>query len=736
MSVTNATKSLFSSGAIRFSELRKNFLETTSGPIKTSDLYRDTGIGVTNAIVPDADNNDNIPTVDSGTALNVSNFRGSVKEVIIRQSGTDLNFYGDSAEWGGNLNRNVRKILQVSGTIGSTDPGTPSFFWNGDANNLQIDVTGTIDGAAGAGGTLDSPDGEDGGQAIDLNPNHKIRFVVKPNGKIRGGGGGGGAGVNGGDGIDGLDGTDGERGEDGNPGDDTLDPEAPVRYADSAGFFDVTQINKGPGGGGAPAGYIAPFGNAGEGGSTPSSGGGDGGKGGDGGDSGNGGDGGKGGTPGAWGADGAKGDDGDTGRCEFYQSYELRGSCGGGVIFGAFGGSNPAGGCGAPYQTVSQGRSPCGLFGWGAPATHRECGWTQEYETQGGIGGKGGRGGRGGAGGAGGYGGLGGYAGTGGKGGDGGAKGLGGRGAGGKGYLNTNNAKIPGTLGKDGKPGKPSTVGGKATAPKEGKDGRAAQLGEDGREGYAAQKCPSGWKVRKAAQKGAPGGRGGDSQAGGRGQDGFTGTDGEKGEDGSPGSPGQPGQDGGAGGDYGVDGESSYYTNPSTGATILYGAGGVGKSAFPSVDSPANDSYHIVIEPGNASYSAGAVAGAYSQTTTDVISAPRSTFIKPQLPSATLSSSSDTLTEGSTLSFNVTTQNISNGTSLYWTLSGFAVKESEFENLSGSFTVTSNSGTFDIVAVVDQLIEDNISVLVAVRLDEPQGCIISHKNITLLSNAT
>jgi hypothetical protein len=126
-----------------------------------------------------------------------------------------------------------------------------------------------------------------------------------------------------------------------------------------------------------------------------------------------------------------------------------------------------------------------------------------------------------------------------------------------------------------------------------------------------------------------------------------------------------------------------------------------------------------------------------------VSSAPLTAFVKPQVPAATLTSPGATLTEGSVMTFTVTTQNISNGTILYWTLSGFAVKEADFEynpatdsSLAGAVEINSNSGTFNVVSLVDTLIEDNIEVLVSVRLDDVQGEILAHKYITLLANAT
>ena len=95
------------------------------------------------------------------------------------------------------------------------------------------------------------------------------------------------------------------------------------------------------------------------------------------------------------------------------------------------------------------------------------------------------------------------------------------------------------------------------------------------------------------------------------------------------------------------------------------------------------------------------------------------------------------------MTFSVSTQNISNGTTLYYTLSGFAVKDVDFQynnttgsTLSGAFTISSNSGTFNVVSVTDGLVEDDIEVLVAVRLDDTQGSIIAYKVITLTSNIT
>lgn len=708
MSLSDETKVLFETGPIRFSQLRSQFANTTSGSVKVSDFYRETNPLVTDPIVPDADVNENIPDVNSGYALQLSNFRGSVKELIAKQSGVDENLYGSGVDaLSSNLDRNIKKRLLVSGVVGSQDTLIPAFVWTGDANNVDVEITGAIEGAPGLNGDLDFTDGQDGGRAVEVSANHKIRFVVGTNGKIRGGGGGGAAGASGNPGADGADGAQGPSGPSGSSGLDGF-----------GSTFQGPKGPKGPGGDGGPGGAGGPGGDGGEG-YFPGTG--DNGSGGDGGDGGPGGAGGAGGSGGDGGDNGSKGADGPNGvggKCKGIEAEQSPSNCG----------SPSAPGCPPGYTAYGpHDNGPCntGFWNWGGNRSRITYCIKYGEETipaaSGGAGGKGGRGGAGGSGGAGGDGGAGGY---GGKGGKGGAGGLGGVGGKGKGYKNTVSTA---QAGKKGATGTNGESGGGAESGLSGKSGTTGNVGEYGQPGEAgeeADNCPGGWWwVGPAATDGGDGQDGEDGETGEDGQDGEAGDPGSSGEAGENGQAGNPGTPGGAGGNYGQAGQDTPF--------------GVGGGAGDGIGLVSGSSeYHVVL-------TGGVINGNYDAETTDRTSAPKTSFSKPQLPAAVLTSNATDLAEGDTMAFNVTTQNIDNGVVLYYTLSGFAVKEQDFvynstfdSSLIGSFEINSNNGTFSITSQADGISEPDVEVLVAVRFGSPEGEILSHKIIKLTKNET
>jgi hypothetical protein len=169
--VTRAGPYYTSGEEIKFSSLRANFraqqrkttsggsetFSTDTGEIKVSDLKRITTTLETNPIVPDATENANISTSSN---WKTSQFRGSIKYYYITQSGTNLNFdidnpptTGSPASWNANLNKNIQKFLFVDGTCGSNSVTIPAAQLNDAAYNLTVDVTGSILGAGGRGGS-------------------------------------------------------------------------------------------------------------------------------------------------------------------------------------------------------------------------------------------------------------------------------------------------------------------------------------------------------------------------------------------------------------------------------------------------------------------------------------------------------------------------------------------------------------------------------------------------------
>jgi len=227
----------FSSGQISFSQLRNYFTDDQSGfgsQISASQLRRDTDVSRENPIVPDSTENSQIST---GSNLSLSQFRNSIKRYVATQSGTDTNssypdqpgfrmglldpngrgidwsgggYYGKDGQGGNpgwqsgnatqsNLGRNVQKGIMITGTCGSLYGPTPG---NGRpaaqlnpairVHNIRIDVSGSILGYGGSGGTVTGGDGEDGGVALVFgNVGYNNRVRVGSGARIYGGGGGG-----------------------------------------------------------------------------------------------------------------------------------------------------------------------------------------------------------------------------------------------------------------------------------------------------------------------------------------------------------------------------------------------------------------------------------------------------------------------------------------------------------------------------------------------------------------
>ena len=237
----------FTSGPIKFSEIRTRFKESSSGSISASELFRNTNITDVNPIVPDSTENDQVAdefTFSGGkftfsgtkTDWKASLMRDSIKRYAATQSGTDLNadfgLYtasgGKGIDWDGqgvadaagsttgNITRNVQKAINVTGTCGSNDTGTNGLTGGGGvgadkkpaaqlvlpnplkAVNTTINNSGRIEGAGGQGGCYtdwqsNSDPGKDGGIALKIvhEGDQNDGVIVNNTGEILGGGGSG-----------------------------------------------------------------------------------------------------------------------------------------------------------------------------------------------------------------------------------------------------------------------------------------------------------------------------------------------------------------------------------------------------------------------------------------------------------------------------------------------------------------------------------------------------------------
>ena len=100
-------------------------------------------------------------------------------------------------------------------------------------------------------------------------------------------------------------------------------------------------------------------------------------------------------------------------------------------------------------------------------------------------------------------------------------------------------------------------------------------------------------------------------------------------------------------------------------------------------------------------------------------------------PSYSLGSVSN-MNEGATQTVSVSTSNVSNGTTLYWSIDG----SGDFTAHSGSFTINSNSGSFSITSIDDSSTEGNELKYLRLRTGSTSGTIQDTETFTLVDTST
>lgn len=202
----NATHSTFFNGnsAISFRALQTKFGGSVNN-VKFSTYKRNTSLNNANPIVPDATENGNIPTTNSD--ISSSQYRGSIKQYILTQTGTDVNltfhqnaYSASTHHWNSNLGKNVIKIFKLNGKAIASSTSQYALKFNGTGYNLSANISGTVAGFRGAGASSGSGgNGGNGGPAFYVYNSantsfNTAQFHATITGIVAGGGGGGGAG--------------------------------------------------------------------------------------------------------------------------------------------------------------------------------------------------------------------------------------------------------------------------------------------------------------------------------------------------------------------------------------------------------------------------------------------------------------------------------------------------------------------------------------------------------------
>ena len=108
------------------------------------------------------------------------------------------------------------------------------------------------------------------------------------------------------------------------------------------------------------------------------------------------------------------------------------------------------------------------------------------------------------------------------------------------------------------------------------------------------------------------------------------------------------------------------------------------------------------------------------------------TAIPPGLSTFVVTPVANSVDEGSTLTINVTTQNVDDATELYWSLTNAA----DFSVSSGSFTVTGNSGSFAVNPDADVTTEGPQTFVVQIRTESVSGTIVGASSAITINDTS
>ena len=94
------------------------------------------------------------------------------------------------------------------------------------------------------------------------------------------------------------------------------------------------------------------------------------------------------------------------------------------------------------------------------------------------------------------------------------------------------------------------------------------------------------------------------------------------------------------------------------------------------------------------------------------------------------------ISEGSSGTFNLNTVSVSDGTTLYWTINNGSTTSADFSATSGSFTITSNTGSFSITPSADFTSEGPEDFTVSIRTGSDSGPIVRTSNFVTITDTS
>lgn len=102
------------------------------------------------------------------------------------------------------------------------------------------------------------------------------------------------------------------------------------------------------------------------------------------------------------------------------------------------------------------------------------------------------------------------------------------------------------------------------------------------------------------------------------------------------------------------------------------------------------------------------------------------------VPTYTITPASSSVDEGNSLTFNISTTNVSNGTVLYWTLSDIT----QFNVGSGSVTINNNAGSFTVTPKTDFTTEGSTNFSASLRTNSITGTVVANSSSVTINDTS
>jgi plastocyanin len=108
------------------------------------------------------------------------------------------------------------------------------------------------------------------------------------------------------------------------------------------------------------------------------------------------------------------------------------------------------------------------------------------------------------------------------------------------------------------------------------------------------------------------------------------------------------------------------------------------------------------------------------------------TSTTPVVPGYAITPDANNVNEGSNLTFNVTTTNVADATTLYWTVTN----DSDFATSNGSFTITSGAGSFTVTPTADETTEGAETFTASIRTGSVGGTIVATSSSVTINDTS